>query len=381
METNTALALVKQADELMPSVEILEVYKKQADWLVAAKMLPPGYETGSQVMAVALRGRELGVGFWRSVEGMFPYQGRIGYMGAFVHAMIIQRIPKAKITVVEQTADRCTLQATRQEWGEHFEEVTVTLKEASDAGWSSVWKYDDTQKKKVQSRKPTWGDPKMMLYWRALGQIQRMHFSDVFGGPAYTRDELQDIPTDGVPEIPPSEVAASSAPYETAQAKATREEKERADKAKPAGVVAPAPVPEVQAPAAPPLAKGSEIEFDPPPAPPQYNEEGKPIDAQGNLLPNDPALGDGNLTYAEGPTVPNTYKAPILETPPPIAAKSAEVDEVLLEKFRGVAAHAQDRKTLETLWDDYSKDANPNTKTKLYRVKVENVDRINPRPR
>lgn len=181
--SNDALAVVQEVDKLIPPPEILDIYMKQADFMVKAGMLPTGYKSAADVVTVALRAREMGVSFWEATQSIFPVKGRMGYMGGFLLSRIYTRFPEAEIKIKKNDKTVCVLEV-RKNAKEDFETVTVTFEEAHALGWDMAY----------EKKKQTWADPTNMLYWRAVTRACNRHFSQVFGSPVYTPEELQDIP-------------------------------------------------------------------------------------------------------------------------------------------------------------------------------------------
>lgn len=362
MTQETRLSFVKQADELLPPQAVLEVYKAQADYMVKAGLLPPGYRNGSDVLVVALRGREMGVPFWRSINGMFPMRGRIGFMGTFALGMVSERMPDAEISVVESTAEKCILHVHRPNWSkDRFEDVEVTHQEAHAAHWDENWDKD----LKKFAPKATWADRRNMLYWRAVTRAINRYFEDVLGGACYTADEIADIPEEPrVDRAADESSAAWQAPYVTAAQVAMGNGKPPIDvKATPSdGSVGAAPTD---------------------PAPPDYDEHGHRIDEHGNPIPDDNVQVPQSEIPFPGPgevQVP----APASWTevqPAPAAQASLAVDHVRVAKFAGAASKCQDRKSLDVIFEDYKKGAGPATLSALFNVKKDRASKFAPAPK
>ena len=215
---NTALAQIQNVDQLLPSVEVLKNMKQVADYMVAAKMLPPGYKDGSDLMVVAMRGRELGVPMGQAIQGMFPMRGRIGFMGGFLLSMVRQRLPFSDIRIKETTKEKCVLEWKRGKDDAYVtEEYSMEEVEACNYNKNPLYGSDGKQKQDASghllwTQKTPWGDTKNMLYWRCVTRTINRWFSDVFGSPVYTADELQDSE---YIDITPAGKAAVAVPYAT----------------------------------------------------------------------------------------------------------------------------------------------------------------------
>ncbi len=205
--SNDALAVVQEVDKLIPSQEVLQMYMNQADYMVKAGMLPPGYENSSDLVVVALRGREMGIPFWQMAQGAFPVKKRIGYMGTLLLERIYTRFPGAEMVVKENSDEKCVIDARRFP-EEAFQTITVTFKEADALNWNKNRKYkkDGTE---YWEPKATWTAPANLLYWRCVTRMTNRVFAQVFGTPVYTPEELQDIPEE------PKTAPVAQAPYKT----------------------------------------------------------------------------------------------------------------------------------------------------------------------
>lgn len=213
------IQLIQQVDQMLPSVEVIQGMKRIAEEMVAAKMLPPGYKSGGDLMVVALRGRELGVPLGQAVQGMFPMKGRIGYMGGFLLSIVNSRYPDSRIRIKESTKERCVLEWKKFK-DDEFQTEEFSMEEVSACNYDKTAVWDDAAGRQktdasgnpIWKIKTTWGDTKNMLYWRCVSRLINRWFSEVFGSQVYQLDELQDIDR---PEMPPETKAATGAPYST----------------------------------------------------------------------------------------------------------------------------------------------------------------------
>lgn len=180
--------IVASVDKLIPPETVLKAYQLQADYMVKAGMLPQGYKSGAEVVAVALRAREMGVGFWQAVQGMFPVKGRVGYMGSFLLARVHSILPEAEILIEDSTNEKCKLKYRRNR-KEDYQYEEFDFETAKKCHYHESWDNE----KKAWKTKVTWNDTKNMLYWRCVTRVINRAFSDVFGAPVYTADELTDI--------------------------------------------------------------------------------------------------------------------------------------------------------------------------------------------
>jgi hypothetical protein len=208
LEQKNSLAVIQEVDQLLPNVETLKQMRTVADYMVNAKMLPPGYTDGNDLMVIALRGREMGVPLGQAIQGMFPMKGRIGYMGGFLLSRVRQILPESYIRVKENTKTKCVLECKRDRNHEP-ELVEFTMEEAIACNYHQNWDSGT----KSWKPKQTWKDSANMLYWRCVSRAINRVFSDVFGAPVYQFDELVD--TEAI-DVTPQEQAARGVPYATA---------------------------------------------------------------------------------------------------------------------------------------------------------------------
>lgn len=143
--------------------------------LVAGTAMIPEYLRGKPdaVVALALKGRELGLGLMTSLDSLNYIKGKVTMSAQLMVAVAKKRVKGADIVVVESTPDTCTIIARRE--GCEDLTVTKTLAELSSRGLTS---------------NPTWKKyPENMLRWRAITDACRIQFADVLTG-VYTPDEM-----------------------------------------------------------------------------------------------------------------------------------------------------------------------------------------------
>ena len=177
---NTSLALIKP--------EELETIQRTGKMLAAS-----GYfdAKGDSIQAVAmmatkiLAGREIGVGPFAAVNGIYIINGRPS-LGANLMAAAVKGSGRYDYRVREMTADICRIeffQKADSTW-ESLGVSEFTAKEATKAGTKNMDKF-----------------PKNMLFARAMSNGVRFYTPDVFNGNAvYVPEELgADVNEDGEP--------------------------------------------------------------------------------------------------------------------------------------------------------------------------------------
>lgn len=245
--------IVVAVDQLIPPENVLKAYQQQADYMVKAGMLPPGYKSGADAVTVALRAREMGVPFWQAIQGMFPMKGRIGYMGGFLLSRVHSILPEAEILIQKSTAEVCELKWRRNRKDEYQVEK-FDMDTAKKCNYHQSWDSE----KKAWKPKATWNDTQNMLYWRCVTRTINRYFSDVFGSPVYTGDELTDIDADYTGPV----TSKVEAPYATVgnTPPVDAEIVTHAEETKPVEAAAPAEEPPVS-PADPPSDKSDLQKF------------------------------------------------------------------------------------------------------------------------
>ncbi|HUT57213.1 MAG TPA: hypothetical protein VNA25_04995 [Phycisphaerae bacterium] len=144
--------------------------------VVAGTAIVPEYLRGKPdwVLALALKGRELGMGLMTSLDSLNYIKGKVSISAQGMVAIAKKRVKGADVVVVESTEDTCTIIA-RREGCEDFK-VTKTRAEMDSRGLTA---------------NPTWKKyPENMLRWRAITDACRIQFADVLTG-IYTPDELE----------------------------------------------------------------------------------------------------------------------------------------------------------------------------------------------
>lgn len=132
----------------------------------------------SQAVVKVLAGRELGIGPVASMTGIFIVKGRIT-LSANLVGSLIQGSGRYVYRVTNLDAFQCTIRFFEGNKGAAQEEIGV-----------STFTMDDAKQADLLTN-PTYKKfPKNMLFSRALTNGARWFCPDVFNGPVYTPDEL-----------------------------------------------------------------------------------------------------------------------------------------------------------------------------------------------
>ncbi len=151
--------------------------KKIATELLKSGFLPKIYITPEQVVAVMLKGRELGLPPLEAIQRLFVINGKIGMEGQLMVALANRSgvLEDLQITFDGEGIKlvcKCRVKRKDREWYES----TFSIEEAIKAG--------------LMGKENTWAKyPKDMLQWRAISRNFRITFSDYLAG-VYLPEEL-----------------------------------------------------------------------------------------------------------------------------------------------------------------------------------------------
>jgi hypothetical protein len=149
------------------------IIKDQVDLIKKAGLLPASM-TSEQATVIALKGREMGIGIMRSLDGMYVVHGKVSFDAKLIMGLIRERCPQAKITVKRKDDTGCSIIAERP--GQAPETFTFDKDDANRVGLlqKEMWKKY----------------PSNMFWARAVTEMGRQYFSDVLQGSVYTSEEL-----------------------------------------------------------------------------------------------------------------------------------------------------------------------------------------------
>ena len=156
-----------------------EVMKSQATTLVKSGFLPKAVDTPEKALAIAMKGRELGLPMMQSITSIHVIDGKPTISAELMAALVHQRVPGAVLRCIETNDRICTYEAARP--GDKILKMSFTWDEAVRAGVTGK----DNWKKY----------PAAMLRARCCSAICRIVFPDAIMG-CYTPDELGAITND-----------------------------------------------------------------------------------------------------------------------------------------------------------------------------------------
>lgn len=136
----------------------------------------------AQAIVKVLAGRELGIGPISAMTGIYIVKGRVT-MSANLMASLIKRSGRYTYAVLTMTDERVELAFKELQGGQWLDIGHSTFTKA-DAVQAGLWGSSDPWKK----------TPRNMLFARAMSNGAKWFTPDIFSGPVYTPDELQNEP-------------------------------------------------------------------------------------------------------------------------------------------------------------------------------------------
>ncbi len=184
-----AIAL-REPTTLFPSPAEWQMIREQASIVVKTGFLPKAIDTPEKAIAIALKGREIGVPMMQAFSHIHIIQGKPSISSELMLALIYKNCPGAVVDYLESTDKKCAIQARRPGHGAMV--FSFTIEEAKNAGLLL---------------KDGWRNyPGAMLRARAVVIVARAVFPDAIMGCSYTPEEMgAELDDDGdVIEIPAS---------------------------------------------------------------------------------------------------------------------------------------------------------------------------------
>lgn len=149
-----------------------EVLREQVSTLVKSGFLPQSIKTPEQAIAIAMTGKELGIGMMESFRSINVIQGKPTLSPQLMLALA-NRTKQLENIKIDANDERCIVTVTRKGREPHSE--TFGIKEATDL---QLINRDNYKKQ-----------PAIMFKWRALAANLRVTFPDVELG-FYTPEEM-----------------------------------------------------------------------------------------------------------------------------------------------------------------------------------------------
>jgi hypothetical protein len=185
MSGEIVLASKKQdvtPDEFRHMIEVAKVLAASKFWADASD--------GPRALAKMMMGREYGLGFMESLQGIHFIEGKLS-LSAGVIAAAIKSSHKYDYEVIESNDNRCEIAFTDEIKNREIGRLHLTMQEADKTGLSMT---------KDGRRKAMWNkNPSDLLFARVLTRGCRRFCPDVFSGSIYSPEEF-DVEVQEAPE-------------------------------------------------------------------------------------------------------------------------------------------------------------------------------------
>ena len=140
-------------------------------------------KSAAQAMVKIIAGQEIGIPPFASMSGIHIIQGK-PTIGAGLIASSIKGSGKYDFRVVEHSEKICSIEFFQGK--ESLGISTFTIEDAKKAGTKNIDKF-----------------PKNMLFARAISNGVKFYTPDVFSGPVYTPEEMEQVTVDAPVEVLP----------------------------------------------------------------------------------------------------------------------------------------------------------------------------------
>ena len=169
---------------------------------------PKKFDNPESIVITAMYGREIGMSFMQALTDIHVIDGIPSLSAPGQGGVIRQRLPAAKIVLLEQNEMVCRISMWRPGMDEP-QEFSYTIEDAGRANLTGKdnWIYNPTD----------------MLTWRCSTRGYRFIFKDILGSFGHTPEELYELrsrtpmpalpaaaPTGGIPKVDPAEAEAAA---------------------------------------------------------------------------------------------------------------------------------------------------------------------------
>jgi hypothetical protein len=159
--------------QLMEHAQAMATAKQLADALCGTDMVPQDYKgKPANGAAAILYGAEIGLNPIQALQNIFVIHGRPAIYARTAIALV--KSHGVKLQTIESSKECVTVRGTRDD---EIEEVTWTMEDAKQAGYTKNAKYQT--------------NPRQMLYAKAAMEVCRNLAPDILLGIAYSREELE----------------------------------------------------------------------------------------------------------------------------------------------------------------------------------------------
>lgn len=179
------LAVLTENTSVMNPIEY-EQMKKMANEFWQSGALNDSFSNPQQVIMALAAGREMGMSFTESINGLYFVKGKLNIYGKATPAALRRHGWRIKFT--DETPESCTAIVTNVNTGEEIED-TFTFEEAKQSGFVT----DNYGKVKIGWREGA--NRKRKLRYGVLSQIIHTYLPEVIGAAAgiaeYSRDYIE----------------------------------------------------------------------------------------------------------------------------------------------------------------------------------------------
>lgn len=179
------LAVLTENTSVMNPTEYAQM-KKMANEFWESGALNDSFQNPQQVIMALAAGREMGMGFTESINGLYFVKGKLNIYGKATPAAL--RRHGWRIKYKDETADKCTVIVTNVHTGEEIED-SFTFEEAKQSGFVN----DSRGQVKVGWREGA--NRRRKLRYGALSLVIHTYLPDVIGAASgiaeYSRDYIE----------------------------------------------------------------------------------------------------------------------------------------------------------------------------------------------
>lgn len=166
--------MMSSSNELVVAGTTWATMRDQCAVLVKGGLLPHSINTPEKALTIALMGHEVKMPIMWSLNNIDVIQGKATLKPVGMLALIYKNCPGALINFLEQTNEKCVIEACRP--GGKFSVFSFT--------------FDDAKKMNLTGKDNWIKQPGTMLMWRCVAKMARALFPDALAGILYTPEEL-----------------------------------------------------------------------------------------------------------------------------------------------------------------------------------------------
>lgn len=177
---------VRNSNISLLTEDVFNQMRSQCEVLVKSGFLPSAIKTAESALAVAMKGRELGLPMMLSFSYIYVIDGKTGITAEGMNYLIKKNCPEAKIRIIKRDTLGCILSAWRP---------------GMDTAIEFSFTIEDAKKALLMASHAWQRYPKNMCFNRAFSDMARTLFPDCIGGLSYMPEEIEcaDIDEDGYP--------------------------------------------------------------------------------------------------------------------------------------------------------------------------------------